>query len=137
VAKAKVDVDISDAKVAAAARDEVRRNVNVIGREVAREARRIAPERTGRLKRNIHARNAKFTGPLTAESEIYVRVRYAKFVIGGTRPHIIRARRAKALHFQMDGRDIFAKSVQHPGTRPNNFIGRAARTVALRRRATR
>ncbi|MEU1815133.1 hypothetical protein ABZ543_08040 [Streptomyces roseifaciens] len=47
------------------------------------------------------------------------------FVLLGTRPHIIRPRRAKALRFTVDGQVVFAKLVRHPGTQPNNFLGRA------------
>lgn len=44
------------------------------------------------------------------------------YVEFGTPPHIIRAKNAKALHFKVDGEDVFAKTVHHPGTRPNPFI---------------
>ncbi|MFC9604538.1 hypothetical protein ACFTTN_13900 [Streptomyces niveus] len=50
-----------------------------------------------------------------------------RFVLDGTRPHIIRPRRAKALRFQVGGRVVFAAYVRHPGTRPNDFMGRALR----------
>ncbi|MGC0418412.1 hypothetical protein [Embleya sp. AB8] len=49
------------------------------------------------------------------------------YVLNGTRPHIIRPRRAKALRFAVGGRIVFAQVVHHPGTRPNNFLGRALR----------
>ncbi|PWI15947.1 hypothetical protein DI272_18600 [Streptomyces sp. Act143] len=49
------------------------------------------------------------------------------YVLEGTRPHLIRARRARALRFEVDGQIVFAKVVRHPGTRPNNFMGRALR----------
>ncbi|MFJ1607060.1 hypothetical protein ACIOHS_27360 [Streptomyces sp. NPDC088253] len=49
------------------------------------------------------------------------------YVLEGTRPHLIRARRAKALRFEIDGQVVFAKVVRHPGTRPNNFLGQALR----------
>ena len=35
---------------------------------------------------------------------------------GRTAAHTIRARQAKALHFVLDGKDVFAKSVNHPGS---------------------
>jgi hypothetical protein len=50
-----------------------------------------------------------------------------RFVLDGTRPHVIRARNAKALRFEMEGRIVFARKVNHPGTRPNNFMARALR----------
>lgn len=50
-----------------------------------------------------------------------------KFVLDGTRPHVIRPRRAKALRFEVGGEVVFAKRVRHPGTRKNDFMGRALR----------
>ncbi|MBC9729258.1 hypothetical protein [Streptomyces sp. TRM68367] len=50
-----------------------------------------------------------------------------RFVLDGTRPHIIRPRRARALRFEVDGRVVFSAFVRHPGTRPNNFMARALR----------
>lgn len=50
-----------------------------------------------------------------------------RFVLDGTRPHIIRPRRKKALRFEIRGREVFAAYVRHPGTRPNNFLARALR----------
>ncbi|MFF2612378.1 hypothetical protein [Kitasatospora sp. NPDC058046] len=50
-----------------------------------------------------------------------------RYVIEGTRPHIIRPRRAKALRFEVGGRTVFAKVVHHPGTKPNPFLQRALR----------
>ncbi|WP_328434588.1 hypothetical protein [Streptomyces sp. NBC_00425] len=49
------------------------------------------------------------------------------FVLKGTRPHIIRPRRRQALHFYVDGTEVFTKLVRHPGTRPNDFMARALR----------
>lgn len=41
----------------------------------------------------------------------------------GTRPHVIRARNAKALRYESDnGEVVFAKSVNHPGTKPNRYL---------------
>ncbi|MFI0827300.1 hypothetical protein ACH4Q7_22910 [Streptomyces roseolus] len=48
-----------------------------------------------------------------------------RFVLDGTRPHIIRPRRRKALRFEVRGREVFAAYVRHPGTRANDFLGRA------------
>ena len=46
---------------------------------------------------------------------------YAEMVSGGTRPHVIRPRRARALRFTVGGQTVFATRVNHPGTRPNDF----------------
>lgn len=47
------------------------------------------------------------------------------YVINGTRPHEIRPRRAQTLRFYVGGREVFATVVHHPGTRPNDFLGKA------------
>jgi hypothetical protein len=44
----------------------------------------------------------------------------------GTRPHLIRARNARALRFEVGGGTRFARSVRHPGTRPLRFFERGA-----------
>jgi hypothetical protein len=48
-----------------------------------------------------------------------------QYVIYGTRPHIIRPRRARALRFEVGGQVVYAAYVRHPGTRANDFLGRA------------
>lgn len=49
----------------------------------------------------------------------------AIFIERGTRPHVIRARNARALRFEGAGGTVYAKSVNHPGTRPNPVLGNA------------
>lgn len=46
---------------------------------------------------------------------------YGHFVRGGTSPHKIVATFAKALHFWIGDVEIFAKSVNHPGTTANPY----------------
>lgn len=55
-------------------------------------------------------------------TKIRSKKRTAHWLEYGTRPHIIRARRKKALRFVQNGRVRFAKQVQHPGTRPTKFL---------------
>ncbi|MGO4748286.1 hypothetical protein AB4212_06575, partial [Streptomyces sp. 2MCAF27] len=50
-----------------------------------------------------------------------------RFVLDGTRPHLIRPRRARVLRFEVDGHVVFSAFARHPGTRPNNFMARALR----------
>jgi hypothetical protein len=47
------------------------------------------------------------------------------FVLYGTRPHVIVARNKKVLKFKVDNRDVFARRVNHPGTKANNFLWKA------------
>jgi hypothetical protein len=51
------------------------------------------------------------------------------YVIGGTRPHVIRPVRARALKFTVGTRTVYAKVVMHPGTKPNNFLREALRAA--------
>lgn len=46
---------------------------------------------------------------------------YGFWVREGTKPHIIRAKNAKALRFEIGGQVIFATEVKHPGTKPNPY----------------
>lgn len=43
----------------------------------------------------------------------------------GSRPHVIRARRRKALRFVVNGKVVFRRSVMHPGTRGSGFLTRS------------
>lgn len=48
----------------------------------------------------------------------------------GSKPHIIKPTGGKkALHFQKDGKDVFAKIVNHPGTKPLAIMRNAALKV--------
>ncbi|MER6632328.1 hypothetical protein ABT301_29610 [Streptomyces sp. NPDC000987] len=50
------------------------------------------------------------------------------FVLNGTRPHLIRPRRRNGvLRFEAGGHAVFTRLVRHPGSKPNDFLGRALR----------
>lgn len=52
------------------------------------------------------------------------------FVVNGTRPHKIFPRRpGGVLRFELGGRTVYARYVNHPGTRPNNFMVEALRAA--------
>jgi hypothetical protein len=46
----------------------------------------------------------------------------ALYVHEGTRPHIIKPRKATVLVFTMGSETVFAKTVHHPGAKPNRFL---------------
>lgn len=88
--------------------------------------------RTGRLRSSIKADPPRvFT--LRPSVTIGSNVEYAEWVHDGTRPHTIRPRRAKALRFVVGGRVVYAKVVDHPGTKPRPFLDRALREVSRSR----
>jgi len=52
--------------------------------------------------------------------------RYAMPIELGSRPHVIRSRRAKFLRFiGRDGSVVYARKVNHPGNRPYRFLWNA------------
>jgi HK97 gp10 family phage protein len=73
------------------------------------EVRERAPVRTGRLRESI---------TLVKVSDLHYVVgsslEYAVFVEKGTRPHIIRPKRARALRFTVGGQTVFAARVVQP-----------------------
>jgi len=58
-------------------------------------------------------------------------VPHARFHHDGTNPHVIRPVRAKMLRFTVGGAVVFARVVNHPGTKPNPYLVDAARAAGL------
>ena len=97
-----------------------------ISRELAEaiksNAERLAPTRTGKLRRSIRiVEGAGCYMVLMGGRE----APYAPFIEYGTRPHIIRARKAMALRFEVHGETVYARYVKHPGTRAQRILSRA------------
>lgn len=75
---------------------------------------------TGRLKRSIHHQVSETsTGAIVGSVFSTGDVPYASIhEFGGqTSPHVIVPVKAKALAFMMEGKEVFAKIVHHPGSR--------------------
>ena len=93
---------------------------------VWKQAIDYAPRRTGTLKRSITVSNPMLGAEgLTAIIRAGAGIKYAPYVEFGTRPHEIRPRRAKVLHWISEGEHVFARRVRHPGTRGQFFMRRA------------
>lgn len=79
-----------------------------------------APKRTGQYAAGIHTtltgtdENLKIT--ITDPQPLGSYIRF------GTRPHPIYPVRAKMLRFTVGGRVVFARKVNHPGTKANPFM---------------
>lgn len=81
-----------------------------------------APFRTGAMRQGIGSRLEPSAGSMWVV--LYSTAPYAKYVLGGTKAHTIAAVNAKALRWIANsghGGVMFAKSVKHPGTKPDNF----------------
>lgn len=89
--------------------------------QVVQEAARVqCPKRTGKLSESIVKRFTEESGRLGVT--IIAAQPYAFWVHEGTKAHVILPRRAKALRWFVDGQPVFARRVNHPGTKPNKFL---------------
>jgi hypothetical protein len=96
----------------------VDRNLRRRVERVQAAAERLAPGSMGRSISSSFRYEAD--GPVGV---ITLRHPAAVYVTGGTRPHVIRPRNPNGvLRFEINGRVVYAKFVNHPGTRPNRFM---------------
>lgn len=73
---------------------------------------------SGQYRRSVHASKAVVTDKAVV-SGIGSNLKYARIhEFGGkTKPHLIKPKRGKALHFMLGGRMIFAGAIKHPGSK--------------------
>jgi HK97 gp10 family phage protein len=74
------------------------------------------PVKTGRLRQSIQVRPSGKTVVIGPDTE------YAGFVEFGTGPHVIKAKKAKALSFYIGGQQVIVKQVNHPGSKAKPFV---------------
>ncbi|TWH37024.1 hypothetical protein L612_008600000020 [Rhodococcus rhodochrous J38] len=98
-------------------------------RRISAQARVNVPVRTGFLGRSIQEDPLVFSGPFRLSTGVTATADYAAAVHDGTRPHVIRARNGQYLKFPGRNGPVFARSVNHPGTRPRPFLRNAAEQV--------
>lgn len=83
-------------------------------------ARRQVGYKTGALSTSIHSRQSR-----TAYGQmvwIGSTLDYALAHHEGTKPHIIKPKKARVLRFTAGTRVIYSRSVKHPGTRANRYL---------------
>ena len=92
---------------------------------IQQDAKNLAPENTGAYKESIElgetqVNNGVISTSVYTDATVYTlsgtSYNLGRLLEEGTRPHEIRATNAQALHFTIMGKDVFAKSVLHPGT---------------------
>lgn len=110
----------------------VGRDLDRRSKAVLREARRTAPVRTGRILASL--RRESGNGPGGPRVDIVAGVPgltdYLGYQLFGTQPHVIRARRRKALRWVGTGGVlVFRKRVWHPGQRARNFLANALKAA--------
>jgi hypothetical protein len=104
---------------------------------VTESVRAVTPRKTGKLAERTYAIRRTSLGRMAIEvrSDRMTEGRNPRplvpLILRGTPPHTITAVNAKALHFTTKrGGEVFAKSVRHPGTRPNRYDLKARARMA-------
>lgn len=87
------------------------------GRIILAALKDEAPVKTGALRASIVQRS---TG---AQGAGFYALAYGEYVVHGTRPHLILPKTKQALYWP--GARHPVRSVNHPGTKPNDFVQRA------------
>ena len=88
------------------------------------EVRSRTPVRTGRLRASVNGRviPATAAGGVVRGTLTIGMPSYARFVEEGTRPHVIVARRKRALAFKVGGKVVIVRRVRHPGTKGAHML---------------
>jgi hypothetical protein len=124
------DVNIYDAKLKnmlKGPRGEVADYMYRVGVEIQTLAKRQVKIRSGRLRNSI--RVTEIVSRTERAVKVGSTVKYAYMHHEGTRPHLIVPIRRSHLRFRSGARIVFAKSVLHPGTKPNPYLSRPMRLV--------
>ena len=95
------------------------------GRRFVSLAYAEAPKRLGKYAASITMR--PLSGDDTSGFQVLSSAPLSRYILLGTRPHVIRAKNAPMLRFYWPkvGRVVYFKQVNHPGTKPNRFYNRA------------
>ena len=102
-----------------------------LARNLQNNIKKEAPYDQGRLKRSIRV-DTRITDKYSIITGYYDEgiAPHGDYVLFGTKPHMIRPKNKKALHWGGKG-GPFSKGHMHPGTKPNDFLGRGlAQTIA-------
>ncbi len=118
------------AKAEKALLDEKRIRVRVLGKRYIEIAQEEAPKKTGQFAKSLFSRTYE-TGN-TVSFRAYSAQPLGRWIIEGTRPHIIRARNVGALYFFWSkgprGPGMYSfRFVHHTGTKANPYHERAYR----------
>jgi len=106
---------------------EFNQRVRILERTAARswesDLRRTSPVDTGLMKSKTTVRDAPGSITATVDTD------YALYVSEGTRPHKITAKNKQALSFMWKGVRITVRSVNHPGTQPNEWFTNSVKNL--------
>lgn len=96
------------------------------------ESRKLVRVRTGRLFSTIDTRVGGTKRGIHVDVIAGGKgIKYTGYEHDGTKPHVIRARRKKALRFMIHGQVVFRTKVNHPGTTGTLFLTMALPYAAI------
>lgn len=118
----------------------VTQEMDKYGRLLVQAAKEEAPSRTGALRDSI---GYELTGENTSEVQLHILMGnqrrpevVVKTLLFGSLPHVIKPKRpGGVLRFEMGGKTVFAKRVNHPGTKRDPFLNRALQKTDSARRS--
>lgn len=114
----KISFDLPDFSLVL--KNATKESLQEAGFKIEEEAKKAAPVDSGYYRNNIG-----FDG----KNKVIANADYSAALEYGSKPHIIEPKTAKALHFTMDGQEVFTKRVNHPGTKPLAIMRNAAHKV--------
>lgn len=129
MARVTARIEINEAALERESGVILRRFHRSLTRRIANQARADVPVRTGNLGRGIREMPQTYS-PFHVGGGVEDSVDYAAAVHQGSRPHVIRARNVQYLHFWWHGREVFRRSVFHPGVRARPFLRNAGKRTA-------
>lgn len=91
-----------------------------VGKTIVAAAKAQVGVDSGELQRSIHYNLQRYGGLPEVWIGSYNSIAYLHHE--GTRPHAISARNAQFLRYSSRGRIVYARTVWHPGTKPNRFL---------------
>jgi hypothetical protein len=104
----------------------VGRHLRKIGLEILTGARAMVGVRTGNLRRSLHMRQG-LRGRVQYVA-VGSNLSYAEAHHEGTRPHRIAPRDGRIMRFNVGGTVVYARRIDHPGTKPRKYL-----TIPMRR----
>ena len=102
-----------------------------LARNLQNNIKKEAPYKQGRLKRSIRV-DTRISDKYSIVTGYYDEglAPHGDYVLFGTKPHMIKPKNKKALHWGGKG-GPFSKGHMHPGTKPNDFLKRGLERTLL------
>lgn len=123
------NIDFDDAALAHLLDDpkgSVGKHMRRIGVEILMGARAMVGVRTGQLRKSLKMRQG-VRGRFQYVT-VGADVKHAQVHHDGAKAHVIRAHQGRIMRFNVGGKVVYARKVNHPGSKPRKYL-----TVPMRR----